>query len=81
VLGSGEQMWRSLGPQYFLGMRIECHDDRSAVDGSGVISGRGNNRLMAAVNPVENADGEEKRPAQLSEIGNGVQYLHHLNDE
>ena len=73
VLRGREQMRRRLRPQDFLRMRIECDDDRRSIRGMGVARGSGNDRLMAAMNAVEYADGQKNRPAQLAQLRNRPQ--------
>jgi hypothetical protein len=40
-------------------MRVKRDDDRSAVSRLGVLSGGGNDSLMAAMHPVKHTDGEK----------------------
>ncbi len=65
VLGRGKEMRRVLRTQYFYWVRIEGHDNRRSVFCLGVPRGSGNDRLMSAMDAVENADGEEERAGEV----------------
>ena len=66
MLRRRQQMRRILGTQHFRRMRIERHDDRSSVFGLRVAGRRGNNGLMAPMDAIENANGEEEWTGQTS---------------
>ena len=63
VLRSSEQMGRLRGPKHFHWMRVKRDDDWSAVCRMGVLSGGGNDSLMAAMHTIENSDREENGAA------------------
>ena len=81
VLRSCQQVRRRLRPQDFLRMRIERNDDWRSIGGMGMTRGGGDDRLMAAMNAVENADGKKNRSSQLRQLGNGMERVHQANDE
>ena len=57
MLGRAEQTRRGLRAQNFFRMGIESNHDRSAAGSSGMLSRRRNDRLMPAMNPIENTNG------------------------
>ena len=76
VLRGREQVWRYMRPQDFVRMRVECDHDRRSIRGMRMARGGGDDRLMAAMNAVENADGQKKRTAQLAQLRNRAQNFH-----
>ena len=56
-------------------MRIERYYDRRAISSVGMSSRGGNDRLMPAMNAVENTDGEEEGAGKGGEIGYGMERL------
>ena len=50
--------------QYFFRVRIECDYNGRSVGRLGVFGGGGDDRLMAEVNAVEDADREKERAWQ-----------------
>lgn len=65
MLRRGKQMRRVLRPQHFHRMWIEGHNDRGSILRLSVACGSGNNRLMAAMDAIENTDREKKRAGQV----------------
>src|SRR5256885_14432990 len=69
-------MWRALRSQHFFRMRIEREHDRRSIRRARVFGRSGDDRLMSAVNAVENADREKERSLQSLELGNRSQDFH-----
>ena len=46
-------------------MRIECHYNRRSIRRMGMTRGCRNDRLMAAMHAVKNADGEKEGPGKV----------------
>ena len=61
VFRRGQKMRSALGPQYFFRMRIKSDNHRCSIRRARVFGRSGNDGLMSAMNPVENADREKQR--------------------
>jgi hypothetical protein len=62
-------------------MRVECDHDRRSVGRPGVFGGSRDDRLMAEMNAVEDANGEKERAWQARQFGNGPENFHQLKSE
>src|SRR4030095_4764911 len=69
-------MRRVLRSQHLHWVWIEGHTHRSSILRFGMARGSGNDRLMTAVDAVENADRKEKRTAQLGEFWDRSENFH-----
>jgi hypothetical protein len=58
---SSKQMWRLLGPQDFLRVRIKRHYDGRSIFRQRMLSGSGDNRLMTEMDTIKHTNGDEKR--------------------
>ena len=56
-----KQMRRFVRPQYFFRVRIKGDYDRGSIYRPRVLRRSGDDRLMAEMNTVEDADGEKER--------------------
>ena len=71
-------MRRVLGTQHFRRMRVERHNHRSAANVFGMARRGGDDRLMAEMNAIEDADGEKERTGKVIQFRNRSQDLHSL---
>ena len=61
VWRGGEQVWRFVGPQYFLRVRIKGDYHRRSIYRPSVFRRSRNDCLMPEMDPVEDTDGEKER--------------------
>jgi hypothetical protein len=73
-------MGRGVWPQNFFRMWIERNDERRSICRARVGSRCRDDSLMAAVNAIEYADGEEDGTGQVRQLGNEVERFHYQND-
>ncbi len=76
MLGRSQQMRRVVGAQYLGRMRVERDDHRCATRVFGVARRSGDDRLMAEMHTIEDADGEKERPGKLAQFRNRAQDSH-----
>src|ERR1041385_7478693 len=80
VLGCRQQMRGVVRPQDFYRVRIERDHDRCPAGFCRMSCGGRDHSLVSEMNTVENADGEEKRTGEGSELRDRAQDFHE-NDE
>ena len=68
VLGCGEKTRAFLGPKKLCRVRVESNDDRCSARLFCVVGRARNNRLMTAMDPVENTNRKKNRAGNLRQL-------------